>query len=65
VTPQIVGGARVDHRTAQRRDPVVVVYGNLHLPFGSEAFRQAMRFQVEHRIETSNRITAVALSHIF
>jgi len=65
VTPQIIGGLRVDHRTAQGRDPIVLVYGNVHLPFGPEAFRQALRIQIEHRIEASNRISALALSHIF
>jgi hypothetical protein len=37
----------------------------VHLPFGPEAFRQALRIQIEHRIEASNRISALALSHIF
>lgn len=61
----IVGGVRLDHRTGQGRDPAVLVYGNLHVPFGPAAFRQALRFQVEHRIQPDNHTTAFALSHVF
>lgn len=64
-TQHLVGGLRVDHRTALGRDPAVLLYGNVHLPFGSEAFRQAVRLQIEQRIEKSNHITTVALSHVF
>lgn len=62
---RIVGGVRVDHRTGQGRDPAVLLYGNVHLPFGRLAFRQALRLQIEHRIQAANHATGLALSHIF
>jgi hypothetical protein len=65
VSPQLVGGIRVDHRTRQARDPIVVLYGNQHLPFGPRAFRQALRLQLEHRIQPANHTTTLALSHVF
>lgn len=65
ITPRIVSGVRIDHRTTLRRDPAVLLYVNGHLPFGPDTFRQALRLQIEHRIEPSNHITGVALSHIF
>jgi hypothetical protein len=65
VTSGMVAGLRVDHRTGQGRDPAVLVYGNGHLPFGSPAFRQALRLQIEHRIQPANHVTGFALSHVF
>lgn len=65
VSPQILAGLRVDHRTRQSRDPAVLLYGNGHLPFGPAAFRQALRLQVEHRIQPANHATAFAFSHVF
>lgn len=65
LSQHMVGGVRVDHRTRQGRDPAVLVYGNGHLPFGPAAFRQALRLQIEHRIQPANHATAVALSHVF
>lgn len=65
ISSRLVGGLRIDHRTGQGREPAVLLYGNGHLPFGSPAFRQALRLQVEHRIQPSNHATGFALSHIF
>ena len=65
IVARVVGGIRVDHRTGQRRDPVVLLYGNGHLPFGPGAFRQALRLQVEHRIQPANHATLFSLSHVF
>lgn len=65
VISSIVGGVRVDHRTGQRRDPAVLLYGNAHVPFGPSAFRQALRLQVEHRLQRASHATAFALSHVF
>jgi hypothetical protein len=64
-TSFLVGGFRVDHRTGQGRDPAVLLYGNVHVPFGPSVFRQAVRLQVEHRIQPANQVTGVALSHVF
>lgn len=65
VGSRVVGGVRVDHRTRQNRDPAVMLYGNGHLPFGPSSFRQALRLQIEHRIQPANHATAFALSHVF
>jgi hypothetical protein len=65
VSRHVVGGLRVDHRTGQDRDPAVLLYGNGHLPFGPSWFRQALRLQVEHRIQPANHATGFALSHVF
>lgn len=65
VSRHLVGGLRVDHRTRQSRDPAVLLYGNVHLPFGTPAFRQAVRFQIEQRIQTGAHATVAALSHVF
>jgi hypothetical protein len=62
---RVVGGIRVDHRTGQGRDPVLLLYGNGHLPFGPAAVRQALRLQIEHRIQPANHATGFALSHVF
>jgi hypothetical protein len=65
LTSRLVTGIRLDHRSGQGRDPIVLLYGNGHLPFGRAAFRQALRLQIEHRIQPSNHATAVSLSHVF
>jgi hypothetical protein len=65
ISSQLVGGIRVDHRTGQGRDPAVLLYGNVHLPFGPSAFRQAIRLQIERRVQPSNHATGFALSHVF
>jgi hypothetical protein len=65
LSPNVVAGVRVDHRTRQRVDPVVLLYGNGHLPFGPPAFRQALRFQIEQRVQERNHVTTLALSHVF
>jgi hypothetical protein len=65
VSSRLAGGVRVDHRTGQGRTPAVLVFGNIHLPFGRSAFRQAIRLQVEHRVQRGNHATAFALSHLF
>jgi hypothetical protein len=62
---RVVGGIRVDHGTGQDRGPAVLLYGNGHLPFGPAALRQALRLQIEHRIQPANHATGFALSHVF
>ncbi len=61
----VVTGIRVDHRTAQRRDPSVHLFLNGHVPFGPDGFRQAFRIQLEQRLQTNSNVTLVGLSHIF
>jgi hypothetical protein len=65
LSSHVVGGIRVDHRAGQSRDPAVLLYGNGHMPFGPAALRQALRLQVERRIQSDNHSTAFAVSHIF
>jgi hypothetical protein len=65
VSSRIVGGIRVDHRTGQGRNPAILLYGNGHVPFGPSSFRQALRLQIEHRIQPANHVTGFALSHVF
>jgi hypothetical protein len=65
LSPSVAAGLRVDHRTGQRADPVVLLYGNGHLPFGPPAFRQALRLQIEQRVQRRGHVTTLALSHVF
>jgi hypothetical protein len=65
ISSRIIGGVRVDHRTGQGRDPALILYGNGHLPFGPSSLRQALRLQIEHRIQPANHVTGFALSHLF
>jgi hypothetical protein len=65
LSSNLVGGIRVDHRTRQNRDPAVLFYGNVHAPFGSPAFRQAVRLQVEQRLQSANHATIFSISHVF
>lgn len=61
----IVGGVRVDDRSARGQGAALLLLANGHLPFGPPAFRQALRLQLEHRIQANNHLTALALSHVF
>jgi hypothetical protein len=65
LSSRVVSGIRVDHRRGQGRDPAVLLYGNGHVPFGPAAFRQALRLQIEHRIQPSNHTAGFAVSHVF
>lgn len=61
----LIGGVRVDDRTAQNVEPALLLYGNVHVPFGPAAFRQALRLQVEQRVQQRNHVTTLGFSHIF
>lgn len=61
----LIGGLRFDDRTAPNVEGALYVYGNVHVPFGSAAFRQALRLQIEQRMQRRNHITTIALSHVF
>ena len=61
----VIGGLRLDDRTAPNVTPAAFLYGNVHVPFGPAAFRQAMRVQVEQRLQRRNYVTTLGLSHIF
>ncbi len=65
VSSHLIGGIRVDDRTGPDRPPAIFLYGNGHVPFGPSAFRQALRLQIEHRIQRANHGTTIALSHLF
>ena len=61
----LIGGVRLDDRTASNVEPAVSLYANIHVPFGSAAFRQALKVQIEQRVQRRNHVTTVGLSHIF
>ena len=61
----LIGGVRLDDRTAPNVNASVLLYGNVHVPFGPAAFRQALKLQVEQRVQRRNHITTLGLSHIF
>ena len=61
----LIIGTRIDDRTAAAQTAAWLLYGNVHVPFGPAAFRQAMRLQIEQRIQRRNHVTSVALSHVF
>lgn len=61
----LIGGVRFDDRTAPDTAAAVLLYGNVHVPFGPAKFRQALKFQIEQRVQRRNHITTVGLSHIF
>ncbi|HUE88192.1 MAG TPA: hypothetical protein VMO26_19125 [Vicinamibacterales bacterium] len=63
--PTLIAGVRVDDRTTAGQTTAVLIYGNVHVPFGPAAFRQALRLQVEQRVQRRNHVTAIALSHVF
>ena len=65
LSSRVVGGIRLDHRIGQGRHPAVLLYGNGHLPFGPAVFRQAIRLQIEHRVQRANHVTGFAISHLF
>lgn len=65
IVSALVGGVRVDDRTAPGQRPALLLYGNVHVPVGPIAFRQALRLQVEQRVQRPNHVTSIALSHIF
>lgn len=65
VARRVIGGARIDHRTGPNRRPAVLLYVNGDLPFGPEAFRQAVRLQFEQTLQRNNFRSALALSHVF
>lgn len=65
LSSRLAAGVRVDHRTGQGRDPALLLYGNGHLPFGPPRMRQALRLQIEHRVQPANHATGFALSHVF
>lgn len=65
VSPALILGVRADDRTASRQTAAVLAYGNVHLAFGPSFFRQALRLQVEQRLQRNNHSTALAISHVF
>jgi hypothetical protein len=65
IDPAFIVGTRVDDRTATGQTAAFLMYGNVHLPFGPARFRQALRLQIEQRVQRRNHVTAVALSHVF
>lgn len=65
ISAHVVGGVRVDHRTGQGRDPALLTVREWSPAVWPAAFRQALRLQIEHRIQPANHTTGFALSHVF
>ena len=65
LTRLLSAAARVEDRTGPARPVAGVLTLNLHLPFGQATFRQAIRLQIEQRLQTNDRRTLVSLSHVF
>jgi hypothetical protein len=65
LSTHLVGGIRVDDRTGANRPRAIFLFGNAHVPFGPSAFRQALRLQIEHRVQRANHGTTIAFSHLF
>lgn len=65
IHPSLIVGARLDDRTTTGQTVAGLLYGNVHVPFGPARFRQALRLQIEQRVQRRNHITAVAISHVF
>lgn len=63
--PALAVAARIEDRTGAGRRVAGVLSFNVHLPFGRAWFRQALRLQIEQRIQTGDHRTLVALSHVF
>jgi len=61
----ISAAVRVEDRTGAGRRAAGILTLNIHVPFGPAWFRQAMRLQVEQRIQATDHRTALALSHVF
>jgi hypothetical protein len=56
---------RIEDRTGPGRRAAGIVGLNLHVPFGPAWFRQAMRLQLEQRIQAGDHRTLVSFSHVF
>jgi hypothetical protein len=65
VNSWLSAAGRVEDRTGSSRRSAGVFTLNLHLPFGPRTFRQALRFQLEQRVQKGDRRTVAALSHVF
>jgi hypothetical protein len=56
---------RIEDRTGDGRRVAGVLTANVHLPFAQPWFRQALRLQVEQRIQTGDYRTLISLSQVF
>jgi hypothetical protein len=56
---------RIEDRTGAARRVAGVLSANVHLPFAQDWFRQALRLQIEQRIQGGDHRTLVSLSHVF
>jgi hypothetical protein len=56
---------RVEDRTGTGRRIAGVLSGNIHLPIAPAWIRQALRLQIEQRIQVGDHRTLISLSHVF
>jgi hypothetical protein len=56
---------RIEDRTGAWRRIAGVVTANVHMAFAQPWFRQALRLQVEQRIQTGDYRTLISLRQVF
>lgn len=57
--------ARVEDRTGTGRRVAGVFSANVHLPFAQARLRQALRLQIEQRVQVGDNRSLISLSHVF
>jgi hypothetical protein len=65
LNPLLAVAARLEDRTGTGQRVAGVLSFNVHLPFGPERLRQALRVQVEQRLQMDEHRTLIAVSHVF
>ena len=61
----VSAAARIEDRTGAARPVAGVLTLNVHAPFGPAWLRNALRLQVEQRIQAGDHRTLLGLSHVF
>ena len=56
---------RIEDRTGGGRRVAGILTANVHLPFAQDWFRQALRLQIEQRIQAGDYRSLISLSHVF
>jgi hypothetical protein len=64
-TGRVALAGRFEDRTGAGRRAAGILTFNAHLPYGPPAFRQALRLQVEQRVQPGGHRTLLAFSHVF
>lgn len=62
---RVAVAGRIEDRTGAGRRVAGILSANVHLPFAQDWLRQALRLQIEQRIQVGDHRTLVSLSHVF